>query len=84
MVPVQPDVYVDVTDYMEAKIEALKRHESQWVKWEIDDDGSTIPLEEVIESVRQTARQLGRESGVKYAEAFISQYGRSRVLDLLP
>ena len=48
MVPVQPDVYVDVTDYMEAKIEALKRHESQWVKWEIDDDGSTIPLEEVI------------------------------------
>jgi LmbE family N-acetylglucosaminyl deacetylase len=84
MVPVQPDVYVDVTDYMEVKIEALKRHESQWVKWEIDDDKSTRPLDEVIEGVKQRARQLGRESGVQYAEAFISQYGRSRAFDLLP
>jgi L-ascorbate metabolism protein UlaG (beta-lactamase superfamily) len=59
-------------------------HESQWVKWEIDDDASTKPLEEVIEGVRHRSRQLGRESGVKYAEAFISQYGRRKVLDLFP
>ena len=84
MIPVQPDVYIDVTDYMEVKIEALKHHESQWVKWEIDDDGSTRPLEEVIEGVRHRARQLGRETGVKYAEAFISQYGRRKALDLFP
>ena len=84
MVPVPPDVYVDITGYMEVKIEALRRHESQWVKWEIDEDGSTRPLEEVIDGVRQRARQLGRESGVKYAEVFISQYGRRKALDLLP
>lgn len=84
MVPVEPDVYVDVTDFMEAKIEALKRHKSQWVKWEMDVDGSTRPLEEVIEGVMQRSRQQGRESGVKHAEAFISQYRRSRAIDLLP
>ena len=84
MVPVEPDVYIDISDYMEVKIEALKRHESQWVKWEIDEDASTRPLEEVVEVVRRRARQLGRESGVMYAEAFISQYGGKRALDLLP
>jgi hypothetical protein len=49
-----------------------------------NDDASTRPLEEVIEGVRHRARQLGRESGVRYAEAFISQYGRRKALDLLP
>jgi len=84
MVPVEQDTFIDVTDYMDTKIEALKQHESQWVKWEIDEDGSTRPLEEVIEAFRDRASQLGRQCGVRYAEAYISQYGRRRALDFFP
>jgi LmbE family N-acetylglucosaminyl deacetylase len=84
MLPVEPDVYIDITDYMDVKIESLKRHASQWVRWEIDEDDSTVPLEDVIDRVRHRARQLGVESGVRYAEAFISQHPRRRALDLFP
>jgi hypothetical protein len=69
---------------MDVKIESLKRHASQWVRWEIDDDDSTVPMEDVVERVRHRARPLGVESGVRYAEAFISQHARKRALDLFP
>ena len=82
MLPVEPDTYIDVTDNMDVKIEALKQHASQWVRWEIDEDDSTATLNEVVERVRHRARQRGLESGVTYAEAFISQQGRKRALDL--
>ena len=78
----EPDTYIDITGYMDVKIEALKQHASQWVSWEIDEDDSTATLDEVVERVRHKARQRGLESGVTYAEAFISQYGRKSALDL--
>ena len=84
MLPVEPDTYIDITDYIDVKIESLKRHASQRVRWEIDDDDSTASMEDVIERVRHRARQLGVESGVVYAEAFISQHARRRALDLFP
>jgi LmbE family N-acetylglucosaminyl deacetylase len=43
---------------------------------------STPPEE--LERVRHRARQRDLESGVTYAEAFISQHGRKRALDLFP
>lgn len=84
MIPVEPDIYIDVTEYMDVKIEALKQHRSQWVRWEIDEDDSTLPLEDVVERFVHRARQYGIESGVRYAEAFISQHRRKRALDFLP
>jgi LmbE family N-acetylglucosaminyl deacetylase len=84
MLPVEPDVYIDITDYLDVKIESLKRHASQWARWEIDDDDSTVPVEDLIERARHRARQLGVESGVRYAEAFISQHVQKKALDLFP
>ena len=84
MFPMEPDTYIDITGYMDVKIEALKQHGSQWVRWDIDDDDGTRPLEEVVERVRHRARQHGMESGVGYAEAFISQHRRKRALDFFP
>lgn len=84
MVPVEPDTYIDITDYMDVKLEAFKQHRSQWVKWDIDDDDSTRPIEEIEVRMRHRARQRGMESGVTYAEAFISQYLRKRALDFFP
>ncbi len=84
MVPMEPDTYIDISDYMDTKIAALKQHTSQWVRGEIDEDNGTSTLDEVVQRVRHRARQRGLESGVMYAEAFISQHGRKRSLDLFP
>lgn len=82
MVPMKPDICIDVTDYMDVKMESLRHHESQWVQWEIDEDDSTIPLEKILDRFQHIARQCGLESGVKYAEAFISR--QKTALDFFP
>lgn len=53
----QPNYWVDVSDYMEKKLEALHRHTSQ-VSAEVD------------EIVRQRARVIGVEHGYTYSESF--------------
>ena len=82
MAPVEPDNYVDVSDYMDVKVEAFRQHSSQWVQWETDEADLTI--EDFVEKYRHRFRQHGVESGVGYAEAFISKMGRKQALDMLP
>jgi len=57
-VPFQPRVYVDVTQTIDAKMEAVAAHESQFGARGLD-----------IEMYRDLARLNGRMVGVKYAEA---------------
>jgi LmbE family N-acetylglucosaminyl deacetylase len=52
-----PDTYVDITDTVDAKVEALRRHISE-------DGGAAEPF------VRERASELGREAGCASAEAF--------------
>jgi LmbE family N-acetylglucosaminyl deacetylase len=55
----QPDTYVDITETLELKIQALLSHRSQ------------LPEpEEIAQYVRQYACQRGEQSGCRYAEAF--------------
>lgn len=54
----QPDHWVDVTDHIEKKLEALHRHTSQMTNPDVD------------EFVRQRARIAGTEQGYTYAESF--------------
>jgi LmbE family N-acetylglucosaminyl deacetylase len=56
----EPDLWVDISDTIEAKTEALSRHESQ-----LGDAG-----EWMRQVVRQRAEEAGRAAGVRYAEAF--------------
>ncbi len=53
----EPDTYVDISETLEAKLEALTRHVSQNL------DGSE-------KWVRERAREHGEKGGVEYAEAF--------------
>jgi LmbE family N-acetylglucosaminyl deacetylase len=52
------DQYVDVTDYMDAAIAALKAHKSQ------------VTEEEADTYMRQWRSEAGAKVGFKYAEAF--------------
>ncbi len=60
-----PEIYVDIGEYIEQKIEALKCHESQipWMNVFIQDDFS--------EFMRVLSRFRGTQCGCKYAEGFI-------------
>jgi LmbE family N-acetylglucosaminyl deacetylase len=52
-----PDTYVDITDTIDLKLEAIAKHESQH-------------LDDVEKWVRERARELGEKAGVEYAEGF--------------
>jgi len=57
----QPDHYVDVTDYLNHKINALKKHKSQI---------GAAPVRELRKRLRQRMADVGKEPGYKLAEAF--------------
>jgi LmbE family N-acetylglucosaminyl deacetylase len=62
-VPFRPGEYVDISDVIELKLQALACHESQL-------DPSNPKEGGMIEMARVQSRYRGIESGVKYAEAF--------------
>lgn len=76
----EPTEYVDISQWMELKMEMLACHESQ-VQWMKDHDGVDFP-----ETVRTFARMRGLQSGAKYAEGFRQMigWGRMTTRRLLP
>ncbi len=52
------DTWVDVTDTMDVKLEALKKHASQLGEWDPE------------KTLREWAEEAGKEKGFKYAEAY--------------
>jgi LmbE family N-acetylglucosaminyl deacetylase len=58
-----PQVYVDIADTLEIKLEALRAHRSQVMKTNIEDLS-------IIEVARSCANFRGIQGRVKYAEAF--------------
>ena len=58
--PFNPDVYVNITGFLDKKIEALKAHKSQFEKY----------TDNWIDAVIARARFRGFENGMEYAECF--------------
>jgi LmbE family N-acetylglucosaminyl deacetylase len=58
----EPDTFVDITDTIALKVEALKQHASQ-----VFADGSESDLADII---RSSARRMGQRADLPYAEAF--------------
>jgi LmbE family N-acetylglucosaminyl deacetylase len=54
----EADMFVDISDTIEAKIQALQCHKSQIHDWPVDD------------WIRERARKRGEARGLKYAESF--------------
>ena len=52
------DTFVDITDTVELKIQALRCHKSQIGDWPVDD------------FIRERAHQRGESAGMEYAESF--------------
>ena len=80
----EPDVYIDVTEYMPKKIESFRKHVSQWQDWGKPADEQGDYVERLVEWYTHRFRAYGRRCGVRYAEAYISKSGRAYAHDLLP
>ncbi len=69
----QPDFVVDVSDFIELKMNAVKAFESQFYNPDSNEPESPISSKNFLESVRYRAQNLGRLIGVAYAEGFTAE-----------
>ena len=66
-----PDFIVDISDFIERKIEALQAYQSQFFR---GNEGVNTPLTEgYIESVTAREKLFGKEAGVSFAEGIFNK-----------
>lgn len=69
----RPDFVVDVSGFIEKKIEAILAYSSQFYDPKSNEPDTPISSKNFIDSVNYRARDLGRLVGVEYAEGFIAE-----------
>lgn len=68
-----PDVIVDISGFMDKKEESVKAYSSQFYDQKSDEPATPISSNNFLESVTYRAKNLGRLSGVDYAEGFVTE-----------
>ena len=66
----KPDFVVDVSGFMDIKMEAIKAYASQFYDPDSKEPSSPISGKNFIDSVVYRARDLGRLIGTEYAEGY--------------
>ncbi|WP_281765697.1 bacillithiol biosynthesis deacetylase BshB1 [Neptunitalea lumnitzerae] len=69
----KPDFIVDITGYMDTKIEAIKAYKSQFYDPNSDEPETPITSKTFFDSLTYRAEDLGRIANVKYAEGFTTE-----------
>ena len=67
---IDPDFVIDVSDFMEQKLAAVEAFSSQFYNPDSNEPDTIISTQGFLDSVRYRAADLGRLSGVDYAEGF--------------
>ncbi|ADQ82104.1 bacillithiol biosynthesis deacetylase BshB1 [Riemerella anatipestifer] len=70
---INPDFVVDISDFMDKKIEACLAYETQFYNPNSEEPMTPISTKDFLESLTYRAQDLGRLSGVSYAEGFTSE-----------
>jgi bacillithiol biosynthesis deacetylase BshB1 len=83
--PIKPDFVVDVTGFMETKMEAVQAYSSQFYNPNSKEPISPITSKNFLDSAEYRARDLGRLIGVEHAEGFTSEryIGVEKLEDLI-
>ena len=68
-----PDFVVDISEYLDRKIEAIKAYSSQFYDPKSKEPSTPISSQNFIESVRYRAKNFGRLSNVDAAEGFTTE-----------
>ncbi len=69
----KPDFIIDITPYMEQKMEAIKAYSSQFYNEESNEPITPIATKEFIDFLYARATGFGRTINVKYAEGFTTE-----------
>lgn len=70
-----PDVVVDVTGFMDKKLDSVKAYRSQFFDENSDEPETPISSSNFLESITYRAKDLGRLIGAKYGEGYtVSRY----------
>lgn len=69
----EPDITVDVTGFMEVKMEAIHAYSSQFFDPKSAEPDTPISSKNFTDSITYRARDLGRLIGVEYAEGFTAE-----------
>jgi len=82
---IKPDVVIDVTDYMDKKIELVLQYKSQFYDPNSKEDATPISSPEFIDKLKGRAIEHGRRIGVRYGEGFTCRdfIGVADVMDVL-
>lgn len=68
-----PDIVVDITGYIDKKLEAVKAYETQFFKEDSKEPSTPISSDNFLDSITYRARDLGRIIGTEHAEGFTVQ-----------
>ena len=68
----KPDCIVDISQYMDQKIEALKAYSSQFFDPNSEEPSTPISGEEFFDFIKGRAMDFGRLAGYKYGEGFVA------------
>lgn len=68
--PIEPDVVVDVSGFMDAKMKAVLAYKTQFYDANSKEPETPISSKNFTDSIEYRARDLGRLIGVEYAEGF--------------
>lgn len=70
-----PDIVVDVTGFMDRKLDSVKAYRSQFFDENSDEPETPISSSNFLESITYRAKDLGRLIGAEYGEGFtVSRY----------
>ncbi|MCK5816273.1 MAG: bacillithiol biosynthesis deacetylase BshB1 [Flavobacteriaceae bacterium] len=67
---IEPDFVVDISDFIQTKIDAVKAYSSQFYDPKSTEPNSPISNKNFLDSVTYRAKDLGRLIGKEYAEGF--------------
>lgn len=70
---IEPDIIVDMSDFMEQKLEAIRAFKTQFDSQDSKEPQTYISTPEFLEAVIGRAREFGKSIGAKYGEGFTSR-----------
>ena len=69
-----PDIVVDITKQMDAKLLAVKAYTTQFFNADSKESETIISSQGFLDSVSYRAKDLGRQSNCEYAEGFLAHH----------
>ncbi|WP_149275542.1 bacillithiol biosynthesis deacetylase BshB1 [Pareuzebyella sediminis] len=70
---IEPDFVVDVSDFIDKKMEAILAYSSQFYDPKSNEPDTPISSKNFVDSIKYRARDLGRLTGVEYGEGFTTE-----------